>query len=174
MLSYSSDQELQTMSRTPIPDDEMPSPRIPFEIGTISFAGSGDDSRTSHLFIAYKAISQFGENEWETPVGKVTKGMEDVVAAFYSGYGDMPPWGKGPEQQPIYDGPKYIEDNFPLLDKFTTCTVEISTIVIDDEDPYAFASRSSDSSDTEDSDDTSDSGEETGSDEEEEVEEEEL
>lgn len=57
-------------------------------------------------------------------MGKVTKGMDEVVLQWYQGYGDMPPWGKGPEQQPIYDGPKYIEDNFPLLDKFLTCKVE--------------------------------------------------
>lgn len=47
----------------------------------------------------------------------------DVVKQFYS-YGDMPPWGKGPVQQKIHSGPAYIEENFPLTDKFTTCQVQ--------------------------------------------------
>lgn len=42
---------------------------------------------------------------------------------FYS-YGDMPPWGKGPVQGKIYGHPEYIEENFPLLDKFIHCKVE--------------------------------------------------
>ena len=46
------------------------------------------------------------------------------VEALYS-YGDMPPWGKGPEQPKIRSDPNYVRDQFPLLDKFTTCTVEI-------------------------------------------------
>ena len=50
------------------------------------------------------------------------KGM-DNVRRLHS-YGDMPPWGKGPQQGPIRNqGARYIEENFPKLDKFETCTV---------------------------------------------------
>lgn len=42
---------------------------------------------------------------------------------FYS-YGDMPPWGKGPVQGKIHGHPEYIEENFPLTDKFVHCKVE--------------------------------------------------
>jgi hypothetical protein len=45
------------------------------------------------------------------------------VEAFYS-YGDMPPWGEGPVQGRIHNGPQYIENNFPLTDKFEICQVE--------------------------------------------------
>jgi hypothetical protein len=45
------------------------------------------------------------------------------VKNFYS-YGDMPPWGNGPVQGKIHSGRSYIEDNFPLTDKFLTCTVQ--------------------------------------------------
>ena len=48
--------------------------------------------------------------------------MENI-RQLYS-YGDMPPWGEGPEQGPIYDGPEYITKNFPKLDRFEICTVE--------------------------------------------------
>lgn len=35
------------------------------------------------------------------------------------------PKGKGPQQGPIHNqGSKYIEENFPELDKFNTCTVK--------------------------------------------------
>ena len=37
----------------------------------------------------------------------------------------MPPWGKGPVQQKIHNDPNYIPNEFPLLDKFETCTVII-------------------------------------------------
>jgi len=45
------------------------------------------------------------------------------VKKFHS-YGDMPPWGKGPVQGKIYSGPQYINNNFPLIDKMKSCTVQ--------------------------------------------------
>jgi hypothetical protein len=69
----------------------------------------------------------FGTQLWETPVGLVVKGM-DTVAKFYSGYGDMPPWGKGPTQQDIRSqGISYIQENFPLIDSFLECKVKRSS-----------------------------------------------
>jgi cyclophilin family peptidyl-prolyl cis-trans isomerase len=109
-------------NQPPIQDDPQNDPKIAFEKGFISFAGSGPNSRTSQLFIAYAPSSGFGRELWETPVGKVVEGMEHVEA-FYS-YGDMPPWGKGPVQGKIHSGPEYIEENFPLTDKFDVCRVE--------------------------------------------------
>jgi hypothetical protein len=50
----------------------------------------------------------------------------DNVKQFYEKYGDMPPWGKGPEQWRIEeDGVEYMEQNYPLMDKFETCAVKI-------------------------------------------------
>jgi cyclophilin family peptidyl-prolyl cis-trans isomerase len=105
-----------------IPDDPQKDPPIPFDTGIISFAGSGPNSRTSQLFIAYGPNRGLGRELWETPLGRVIEGM-DHVEAFYS-YGDMPPWGEGPVQGRIHNGPQYIENNFPLTDKFDTCQVE--------------------------------------------------
>jgi cyclophilin family peptidyl-prolyl cis-trans isomerase len=106
-----------------IPDEPQLNPRIPFEMGTIAFAGSGENSRDTHLFIALDPSGdpQWGKEEpWETPVGRVVQGLETVVQHFYS-YGDDKDL---PEQGRIYDGPKYIEEEFPLTDKFEKCTVE--------------------------------------------------
>jgi cyclophilin family peptidyl-prolyl cis-trans isomerase len=123
-ITYSESQELKQFGRQTILDDPQLDPIIPFEPGTISFAGSGPDSRSSQLFISYSHSTSLGTNLWETPVGKVIDGM-DHVNAFYS-YGDMPPWGKGPVQGKIHAGRSYIDENFPLTDKFVTCSVERS------------------------------------------------
>jgi cyclophilin family peptidyl-prolyl cis-trans isomerase len=121
-ISYSLDKELQALSRRPIHDDPKKlDPPIPFERGTISYAGSGPNSRGSQLFISYGNAASLGTQVWETPIGKVIDGM-DSVEEFYS-YGDMPPWGKGPIQGQIYGHPNYIEQEFPLTDKFIHCTV---------------------------------------------------
>lgn len=64
-----------------------------------------------------------GTQKWETPLGKVIEGMENV-RNFNSDYGDGPPFGKGPAQGKIHSGRRYIEENFPLLDYFKACTVE--------------------------------------------------
>lgn len=89
-------------------------------------AGGGPNSRTSQLFISLrKDGGAFGTQLWETPVGKVVVGLEDVVQNFYGGYGDMPPWGEGPVQQKLHgaDGLSYILENFPMLDHFLSCDV---------------------------------------------------
>lgn len=36
-------------------------------------------------------------------------------------------WGNGPVQNKIRQDPNYIPNEFPLLDKFTECTVEVET-----------------------------------------------
>jgi lipopolysaccharide export LptBFGC system permease protein LptF len=76
------------------------------------------------LFISYKeTIKKLGTELWETPLGTVISGMEHAQQ-FYS-YGDMPPWGKGPQQGEIKkQGAEYINENFPLTDRFETCTVQ--------------------------------------------------
>lgn len=118
-ISYNPDLQEQE----PIPDEPQLSPPIPFELGTIAYAGSGENSRDTHLFIALDPSGdpQWGKEEpWETPVGRVIEGLDTVVKHFYS-YGDD---AELPEQGHIYDGPEYIEENFPLTDKFETCSVE--------------------------------------------------
>ena len=122
-ITYSTDGELKKFADTQIKDDTKREDLMPFREGYLSFAGSGPNSRTSQLFIAYDRASGLGNSPWETPFGEVVDGM-DNVRNLYSVYGDMPPWGKGPQQGPIRNqGSKYIEENFPLLDKFQTCTV---------------------------------------------------
>lgn len=131
-ISYTQDKDLRKLARQTIKDDPQLDPPIKFEEGVISYAGSGPNSRSSHLFIAYGPIPSLGKMLWETPIGTVIEGM-DTVKQFYSDYGDMPPWGKGPEQQKINNqGEKYILKNFPKLDKFIHCSVDIIAPTLDD------------------------------------------
>jgi len=136
-MSYTQDNELQLFAKSPIDDDPQLNPPIKFREGTISFAGSGKNSRTSHLFIAYTAFENFGKEQWETPVGTVIRGME-VLKSLYSGYGDMPPWGNGPEQHRIInEGREYIKRGFPDLDEILTCRVR-RFVDDDDDDDYGW------------------------------------
>ena len=122
-ITYSSDAELKKFADTQIQDDTKREDLMPFREGYMSFAGNGPNSRNSQLFIAYDRASGLGNSPWETPFGEVVEGI-DNVRNLYSVYGDSPPWGEGPQQGQIHNqGSKYIEENFPLLDKFQTCTV---------------------------------------------------
>eukprot|EP00956_Cyclotella_meneghiniana_P010231 scaffold14139_cov74-Cyclotella_meneghiniana.AAC.3 len=124
-IGYTTDQELKRYARSSIPDDPKRSDLLPFREGMMSFAGSGPNSRSSQLFIAYDKAGNLGTSPWETPFGEIIGQTSlDTVRSFYQGYGDMPPWGKGPEQGPIHSrGSSYIEENFPKLDKFNKCSV---------------------------------------------------
>lgn len=128
-ISYTDDKELQKLGRRTIKDDPQLNPRIPFDEGIVSFAGSGKDSRTSHLFVAYGPNSNLGTQLWETPVGVVIRGM-DTLRTLNHEYGDMPPWGHGPEQHKINArGREYIESEFPHLDRFVHCHVNHGHVV---------------------------------------------
>ena len=73
--------------------------------------------------MSYGKNRNLGTQLWETPVGAVVRGMDTLLNLNHE-YGDMPPWGKGPEQHKIHSGGlEYMEKNFPHLDKFLTCHV---------------------------------------------------
>src|SRR4051794_1847173 len=63
--------------------------------GTIAFAQSGPTTRTTQLFFNLRDNKDLDKTF--VPIGKVTVGMDDIVERFYSGYGDWPPRGHGPE-----------------------------------------------------------------------------
>mmetsp|Transcript_19967 Transcript_19967/g.29612 ORF Transcript_19967/g.29612 Transcript_19967/m.29612 type:complete len:314 (-) Transcript_19967:100-1041(-) len=105
---------------------------VKFEPGTISFAGSGHDSRTTEIFIVMPGATQqqldkFGENTWETPFAVIEGDVEkSALKKIYSGYGDMPPYGRGPDSNRIYDVDgytRYLPKNFPKLDYIDRCYV---------------------------------------------------
>eukprot|EP00546_Thalassionema_frauenfeldii_P001238 CAMPEP_0178933266 /NCGR_PEP_ID=MMETSP0786-20121207/23161_1 /TAXON_ID=186022 /ORGANISM="Thalassionema frauenfeldii, Strain CCMP 1798" /LENGTH=304 /DNA_ID=CAMNT_0020610817 /DNA_START=44 /DNA_END=955 /DNA_ORIENTATION=+ len=114
-----------------ISDDNPPKQAIPFQPGYMSYAGSGPDSRTTEMFIVMPdtpphQLEYFGTNPWETPFAVVDpRDVAEVVGNWYA-YGDMPPWGQGPDPQKIYE-PKgydeYLPQNFPKMDFIRTCRI---------------------------------------------------
>ena len=77
--------------------------------GTIVFATSGADSRTSQMFINFQDNANL-DGMGFAPFGRVVKGMEETVDQIYSGYGERP------EQARIQDeGNRYLKKEFPNL-----------------------------------------------------------
>ncbi|CAE8713557.1 unnamed protein product, partial [Polarella glacialis] len=130
-LGIGANAEARTTWRLPekrIPDD--PSPwGVPFKEGMLSFAGSGKDSRATDIFIVMPdatpgTLRNFGTNPWETPFGMVDTSAVPLKEIMVR-YGDMPPWGKGPNPGLIYpaNGYEYLRKQFPKLDYLGKCAV---------------------------------------------------
>eukprot|EP00930_Biecheleria_cincta_P032637 TRINITY_DN22632_c0_g1_i1.p1 TRINITY_DN22632_c0_g1~~TRINITY_DN22632_c0_g1_i1.p1 ORF type:complete len:310 (-),score=44.90 TRINITY_DN22632_c0_g1_i1:144-1073(-) len=106
---------------------------VTFQPGMLSFAGGGPDSRTMEIFVVMpgappSVLANFGTNPWETPFGIVdtfAKPLEDSAVARWHSYGDLPPWGKGPDHAKIYpqDGYEYLRREFPKLDYLKKCWI---------------------------------------------------
>jgi peptidyl-prolyl cis-trans isomerase A (cyclophilin A) len=106
-------------SNMPIKDDP---PKVSNKMGTVTFATSGPDSRSTQVFINIGDNSRLDDQGF-TPFGEVTQGMENVES-FYMDYGDGPPSGNGPDQAAIADvGNPYLEEHFPKLDYIKTARV---------------------------------------------------
>ncbi len=94
-----------------IPDDAVKASNMR---GTITFATSGPDSRTTQFFINFSDNSRL-DGMGFAPIGKV-KDMAPVDA-LYDGYGEGAPRGRGPSQgQMQTEGNSYLKANFPKLD----------------------------------------------------------
>ncbi len=78
--------------------------------GTITFATSGKNTRTTQLFINLNDNPSLDANGF-TPFGKVKDGM-NVVRKLYAGYGETPEQGRIQAE-----GSAYLDKNFPKLDK---------------------------------------------------------
>ena len=84
--------------------------------GMMSFAASGPGTRRTQVFINLKDNTEL-DRQGFAPFAKVVEGMDTVVDAFYSGYGDMPPRGMGPDPSKLaVEGDSYAESKFPRLD----------------------------------------------------------
>ena len=84
--------------------------------GTITFATSGPNSRTTQVFVNFKD-NGFLDGQGFAPFGKVTEGME-VVNAINAEYGESP--NQGLIQA---SGNSYLDGQFPKLDKIKSAKV---------------------------------------------------
>ena len=88
--------------------------------GTLTFATSGPNSRTTQLFISLKDNSSSLDPQGFSPFARVVSGME-FVEEITSEYRERP-------QQPIIEseGNAYLEREFPNLDYVKTATINAS------------------------------------------------
>lgn len=94
-----------------IPDDPVATKNAR---GTVSFATSGKDARTTQIFVNYRDNIRL-DGMGFSPFARV-RDMAPVDALF-SGYGDGPPSGRGPQQGRIHrEGNAYLKADFPELD----------------------------------------------------------
>jgi peptidyl-prolyl cis-trans isomerase A (cyclophilin A) len=91
--------------------------------GSVSFATMGPNTRTTQVFINYADKNMVLDAQGFAPFGKVVEGME-VVNKIFSGYGEPPPKGHGPEQDRIQkEGNAYLAKSFPKLDAIKKATI---------------------------------------------------
>ena len=85
------------------------------ERGTISFATSGPDSRTTQMFINLVDNSRLDSMGF-TPFGKISTSGMHVVDQLENFYGEGAPGGNGPDQGRIQmEGNTYLMSDFPRL-----------------------------------------------------------
>lgn len=98
-----------------ITDDQV---KVTNSRGTVVFATSGPNSRTTQLFVNTNGKpggNAFLDKQGFSPIGKVIEGM-DIIDQCYSGYGEGAPSGKGPSQSLIqFSGNSYLQKSFPAL-----------------------------------------------------------
>jgi peptidyl-prolyl cis-trans isomerase A (cyclophilin A) len=97
-----------------IPDDRT---TVHNDLGGVTFASSGPDTRTTQIFINLGNNEQLDPNF--APFGTVTSGL-DVVQKLYSGYRDQP---TNDQRQMTEQGNAFLEKNFPKLDSIKTARV---------------------------------------------------
>lgn len=91
--------------------------------GTITFATSGPNSRTSQVFINFADNARL-DGQGFAPFGEVVAGM-DVVDQLFGGYGEGAPRGQGPDQSRLQrEGNDYLIKEFPNLDVIKRATIE--------------------------------------------------
>jgi len=84
--------------------------------GTLTLASAGADTRSTQFFINLTDNGRVLDRQRLAPIGRVISGL-DVVDALYSGYGEGPPRGSGPDQSQIRsEGNAYLFTRFPKLD----------------------------------------------------------
>jgi peptidyl-prolyl cis-trans isomerase A (cyclophilin A) len=97
-----------------IPDDPVKQGN---RMGTVTFATSGPNTRTTQLFINLKNNPALDVQGF-APFGQVISGMS-VVEGLYSGYGEMP------DQSQIQTrGDAYLQPQFPKLDYIESTKIE--------------------------------------------------
>ena len=92
--------------------------------GTIAYAMTGPDTRTTQLYINLADNSRLDEQGF-APIGRIVEGMEQVVDNLYAEYDEAAGGGmRGGQQGKIIAGANtHLDAEFPNLDKLIKATV---------------------------------------------------
>jgi cyclophilin family peptidyl-prolyl cis-trans isomerase len=92
--------------------------------GTIAYAMTGPNTRTTQLFISLVDNSQL-DGQGFSPIGRVVSGME-VVDQLYGGYGESAGGGMraGRQDRMLNEGNRHLDREFPKLDRLLKARVE--------------------------------------------------
>ncbi len=104
----------------PIADDSV---RAHNTRGTIAYAMTGPNTRTTQLFISLRDNTRLDAQGF-APIGRVVEGM-DVVDSLYGGYGETSGGGmRAGKQGPVLAGGNaYLDREFPKLDRLISARV---------------------------------------------------
>jgi len=104
--------DINKQYKKPIKDDPVTQSN---KRGTIVFATSGKNSRTTQLFVNLQD-NAFLDRMGFSPIGKVSEGGMEIIDKIYGGYGEGAPSGSGPDQMVLQrKGNSYLESAFPKL-----------------------------------------------------------
>jgi homoserine O-acetyltransferase len=103
-----------------IPDDSVRTSNVR---GTIAYAMTGPDTRTTQLFVSLIDNNRLDAQGF-SPLGKVVRGM-DVVDRLYGGYGESAGGGMraGKQQRMMQEGNRHLDRDYPKLDKLLRARV---------------------------------------------------
>lgn len=103
-----------------MPDD---SARASDVRGTIAYAMTGPNTRTTQLFISLVDNSRL-DTQGFSPIGRVVSGM-DVVDQLYGGYGESAGGGMraGKQDRMMNEGNQHLDRDFPRLDRLVRARV---------------------------------------------------
>lgn len=102
-----------------IPDDSVAQSN---QRGFVTFAMGGPNTRTTQLFINKRDNGRLDRMGF-APIGRVIEGMH-VLDSLYTGYGEGPPAGGGPDQGRIQsEGNRYLTNFYPRLDSIISTRV---------------------------------------------------
>ena len=104
-----------------IPDDPVVEQNVR---GTIAFAMTGPNTRTTQLYINYIDNHLAQDTAGFSPIGRVVDGM-DIVDLLYSGYGETAGGGMraGRQGRMLSEGNAHLDREFPKLDRLIRVTV---------------------------------------------------
>ncbi|MDD5544112.1 MAG: peptidylprolyl isomerase [Acidobacteriia bacterium] len=114
--------EIAALWRTQVISDDPP--RESNRRGTLAFAMTGPDTRTTQLYLNLSDNRRLTV-EGFAPIGEVVQGM-NVVDQLYSEYGEASGGGmRGGKQGPLFEeGNAYLDREFPRLDRLVSARLK--------------------------------------------------